>query len=330
VKDSSTMDLFETVAFKGYEDIPVNRDFITKDSTIKEALAYIGPMVAVVDREDNNRVLGSVRISDLYRTSIKECSCMSSILPFLRKVYTHRVTEDFDSLISRYLKSEGSFHEDDIIALVYHDHSFYGSINVRDILKRIEKRRFQEALYTNPLTGLPGRPIIEKQIKTRRGEDICLTDLSDFKAYNDKYGVGRGDEVLRYTARILSEEVGSNGFVGHIGGDDFFFMSPKSIEISRNIVSRFDQEIRDFYDPEDAEDGYIASRDRHGELARFPIMTISISIAQSASGDLADYTMITHSLASLKKKAKAEARKEGRSIFLVDKRNLHICEASNV
>ena len=81
----------------------------------------------------------------------------------------------------------------------------------------------------SPLTGLPGNVQIQAEIKKRifTKEDFAVLyfDLDNFKAYNDVYGFSNGDEIIKFTAKIIVKHVheipvGDN-FVGHIGGDDF-------------------------------------------------------------------------------------------------------------
>ncbi len=59
---------------------------------------------------------------------------------------------------------------------------------------------------------------------------FCKDDLSHFKAFNDRYGYARGNEVIRATANIVTEVVNGHAvgevFVGHIGGDDFVVITP--------------------------------------------------------------------------------------------------------
>src|SRR5467141_2217356 len=97
-----------------------------------------------------------------------------------------------------------------------------------ELLARIRTllRRTRMGLEANPLTRLPGNVTIENEILSRIQSKtpfaVLYLDLNSFKAYNDIYGFVKGDDVIRETARIiLTQSDPSEGFVGHIGGDDF-------------------------------------------------------------------------------------------------------------
>src|SRR5207237_640492 len=95
-------------------------------------------------------------------------------------------------------------------------------------------RRSDRDLVVHPSTRLPGAVEIEAEI-TRRLNDgklfaTCYADLDHFKEFNDRYSYYEGDRVIRILAKILHDVVKGlcmeDGFVGHIGGDDFIFIIP--------------------------------------------------------------------------------------------------------
>jgi len=150
--------------------------------------------------------------------------------------------------------------------------------------------RSKRTLDANPLTKLPGNTSIITKIQEliEQKKDFALghVDLNNFKAYNDKYGFLRGDEVIKMLARILVNSVNQiqeDTFVGHIGGDDFVFIVPPSYakSISEQVISYFDEIIPFFYDAEDLRSGKIISKDRLGNIKEFPIMTVGIAIVMS-------------------------------------------------
>ena len=70
-------------------------------------------------------------------------------------------------------------------------------------------------------------------------------------------------------------------FVGHIGGDDFVFITtPDCAEnICERIIKEFDLTIPSFYDQADRQAGYIITKSRGGDLCKIPIMRVVIGLA---------------------------------------------------
>ncbi len=159
---------------------------------------------------------------------------------------------------------------------------------VRGVLRRAAYMRAQ-----SPLTGLPGNVRIEEEIEARlrAGAPFALMylDLDNFKAYSDSYGFVRGDEALRTTGQVIrraaEDTAGPATFVGHIGGDDYVVVTePELAEpIAREVIRRFDQVAPTFYEPEIATRGYLEAEDRKGQLQRFPLLSISIGVATTAT-----------------------------------------------
>ncbi|MBI5671754.1 MAG: hypothetical protein HZC50_00460 [Nitrospirae bacterium] len=106
--------------------------------------------------------------------------------------------------------------------------------------------------------------------------------------------------------RILSP-ASPEGFVGHVGGDDFVFMSrPQTIDaICQTVIKRFDLVIPDFYDREDRLKGYIDSVDRRGNTEQFPIMSLSIAVVTNEQSHIAHPGDVSKIASELKKRAKA-------------------------
>ena len=202
----------------------------------------------------------------------------------------------------------GSLGVDDFITVPY---------RTEDVVHRIRLclSRLTRSLDANPLTRLPGNTTIlcetTARIQSRQPFALAYLDIDNFKSFNDRYGYGRGDEVLIVACRILTtvvgELAGSEGFVGHVGGDDFVFMSrPTTIDaICETIIKRFDLVIPDFYDREDRLKGYIDSVDRRGNKEQFPIMSLSIAVVTNEQVPIAHPGDVSKIASELKKKAKA-------------------------
>jgi len=162
-------------------------------------------------------------------------------------------------------------------------------VRPEEVLLRIQLREFSGSLSldANPLTRLPGNYTImaniQKIIGVKKSYALGYLDLDNFKAFNDRYGFARGDEALRMTAKIITNVVrnlsSSDSFVGHVGGDDFFFIVPSSIakKTCEKIIQNFDMVIPTLINEEDRIRGYIESKDRKGAPQRFPLLSISIA-----------------------------------------------------
>jgi GGDEF domain-containing protein len=182
------------------------------------------------------------------------------------------------------------------------------------------------SLDASPLTHLPGGIAIENILNKRLKEEaplaFCQLDLSHFKAFNDRYGYARGNEVIQATAKMITEVIKAQGdeegFIGHIGGDDFVVITlPERYEkICLAIIDSFDKMILDFYDLEDGQRGYIQGETRQGQKVTFPIMTLAIAVVTNQNRRLLNHIQVGEIAAEMKKYAKSFSR----SIFAVDRR----------
>jgi GGDEF domain-containing protein len=180
-------------------------------------------------------------------------------------------------------------------------------------LKMLLKRSHRD-LGMNPTTRLPGMSLIQQELERRMKKEekfaICHADLDDFKAYNDYYGYFYGDKLIRLTSEIIRDIVYSstkNGFVGHIGGDDFVFLIPSNQvdQICRSIITAFDKIILTKYKDNDLKKGFIETRNRRGEMERFSIMTLSISVIINKEKMFTHVGELSHMLVDLKKYTKS-------------------------
>jgi len=197
-----------------------------------------------------------------------------------------------------------------------------------ELLARIKMilRRTVRSLDASPLTHLPGNTSIMEEfehcINNKKTFAAGYADLDKFKAYNDIYGFEKGDEVIKETARILIKIVrnmaGPEAFVGHIGGDDFVFITEDSLidKVCEEIIKEFDQKVPSFYNEKDRTAGYISGKNRQGNEQKFGLLAISIGIVSNAYQGITHFAQIGEIGAELKKFAKSS---EG-SVFVRDKR----------
>ncbi len=179
---------------------------------------------------------------------------------------------------------------------------------------RSAAERTNRDISFNPSTWLPGPGLIEKEIQRlidmRAEFSVCYADIDDFKPYNDYYGYYYGDRVIRLTARIIRDcvyDICHEGFVGHIGGDDYIFIIPADIvdNVCQSIIKVFDTLIPYRYPEEDRKRGNITTQNRKGETETFGFLSISIAVINCRPGQFSHVGELSHMLADLKKYSKS-------------------------
>lgn len=210
-------------------------------------------------------------------------------------------------------------------------------INTKDELEELSdtfnfmtvelKKMKARAENANPLTKLPGNIVIQEEVEKRlkTGEKFILIycDLDHFKAFNDKYGVHKGDDAIMLTANVFKDAVAKEGkpgdFIGHEGGDDFLLLTvpERADKIANYIAKDFDKRISALYSEEDLKRGYIEAKGRESDnILKFPIMTISLAGVGNVITEITSYAQLTNIAAGVKKAAK----KIPGSKFLMDRR----------
>ncbi|MCU0493018.1 MAG: response regulator [Chloroflexaceae bacterium] len=188
--------------------------------------------------------------------------------------------------------------------------------NTSELLARIKShlRRAAQRPVHSPLTGLPGNVLLSEELKYRikQNEPFALLyiDLNNFKAFNDTYGFARGDRVIKLMADVLRDTVAARNqpsdFIGHIGGDDFAVMTtPDAVQpLCAAIHERFNHQVRELYDPEDLERGYLEGVDRQGQRRHFPLTSASIGGVTNLYRHFDDYEEMSRIAAEMKHVAK--------------------------
>ncbi|MDD2773887.1 MAG: response regulator [Elusimicrobiales bacterium] len=202
-------------------------------------------------------------------------------------------------------------------------------VDADELVARIRMilRRTKQVLDTNPLTRLPGNPSIQARIEREiaRGVPFAVlyVDLNQFKAFNDGYGFDAGDKVLKAIANILVNQTRQcdrdNGFIGHIGGDDFIVVCSfkRAEELAKRIIADLDAVVPSFYNEEDRRRGFIVSTDRQGRVQQFPFLSVSIGLVHNTIRKLTSLAQISQIGSELKHAAKQSSK----SACIIDRRS---------
>jgi diguanylate cyclase (GGDEF)-like protein len=97
---------------------------------------------------------------------------------------------------------------------------------------------------TDRLTGLLNRGTWENLIDAeferyrRYGHPTCLVmfDIDHFKPVNDTYGHLAGDEVIKYTAKVMKDSLRQADSPGRYGGEEFGIILPETDPEGAKII----------------------------------------------------------------------------------------------
>lgn len=105
---------------------------------------------------------------------------------------------------------------------------------------------------TDGLTGLYNRKklddILAQQLerfsRNQRPFAVLLLDIDHFKTVNDTYGHLAGDEILKNTAKTLSQSIRSVDYAARYGGEEFAIVLPEtSTHTARELAERIRHQI---------------------------------------------------------------------------------------
>jgi GGDEF domain-containing protein len=148
-------------------------------------------------------------------------------------------------------------------------------------------------------------------------------DINDFKIYNDVYGFESGDNMIRFLAQLIQENVKRmfpySSFIGHVGGDDFIMIingeTEEYHEVLQGILDDFEKNKIFLFSDQHILNNQIVSEDRFGVMRDFPLTQLSIA---GISGNLSKYRSseaLSEALAGLKKEVKQKNESGYRILF---------------
>jgi GGDEF domain-containing protein len=208
---------------------------------------------------------------------------------------------------------------------------YAGVLPAEELLSLVAESEVAEARDQNPLTRLPGNLRVAELCAQRLadpgpGAAFAYFDFDSFKPFNDLYGFRNGDRVIMLFSDILKSTIRCPpGFIGHLGGDDFFVCidAEKNDDIAplAEAADRFAREAASFYSAEDRERGWIFGTDRSGRRRHVPLLTVSVAIVILETGATLDAEGLSEILAELKKKAKASSDRRAIRVFSKEERS---------
>jgi diguanylate cyclase (GGDEF)-like protein len=131
---------------------------------------------------------------------------------------------------------------------------------VRTQLQLKQRTAMLEALaLVDGLTGIANRRSFDQTLEQemRRAQrnashlGLIMIDIDEFKAYNDNYGHGAGDDCLRQVAGALQSTMNRSGdFVGRYGGEEFIVLLPEcDLEGTLKVAEKIRLAVKDLNIP---------------------------------------------------------------------------------
>jgi GGDEF domain-containing protein len=113
--------------------------------------------------------------------------------------------------------------------------------------------------------------------------------------------------LARILVKVVREKGSPDSFVGHIGGDDFVFITDENVvdDVCREIIREFDETSPSFYNEQDRSAGYIIGKDRQGKEIKTGLLSVSIGVVTNAVVKITHVAQISETGAELKKYAKS-------------------------
>ncbi len=161
------------------------------------------------------------------------------------------------------------------------------------------------------LTGLLAKGEITNMVirtvdlEKHQNVSLAIVDIDHFKQVNDVFGHMTGDNIIRQVATILADEVGDNGLVGRIGGDEFMilFYDAYDLESARPRLRSIKNMVSGMFPP---------------DVPGQPAVTLSIGCAAYPK-DASNY----EELFALADFALYRAKEKGRNRYIIYNRELH-------
>src|SRR3989304_4482968 len=147
--------------------------------------------------------------------------------------------------------------------------------DIEELKLRVQRaiQRAEQQSLTDPHSGLPAGRLIEDQLRRIiRQQNWALMDIriNHYEPFKDVYGFVAGDDVLRFTAMLMSEvldELGTpNDFIGHAGGNNFIIITAEEAgaTIRQRMKTRFTEEEKSHYSFIDRKQGFITTLNPSG------------------------------------------------------------------
>jgi EAL domain-containing protein (putative c-di-GMP-specific phosphodiesterase class I)/GGDEF domain-containing protein len=188
----------------------------------------------------------------------------------------------------RQATTRGDFSLESDIVVVNGANRYLGVLPVRVMLEALATQQAFANRYSDPLTALPNRVVLEEAVNdrltTRQPTALVRADIDGMAIYNRARGTAHGDEVILALAALFQNvadlESDPEGLLAHLGGGDFVLLTqPERVrEVCAALHSGFQSLIPQFYTAEQVRQSFVEfGKDRNGAPRRVPLCRLSVA-----------------------------------------------------
>jgi PleD family two-component response regulator len=137
----------------------------------------------------------------------------------------------------------------------------------------------------DPLTRLPTGVWLDEQVQRARvqaGWHIVECGIDSFQPFVDQNGFVAGDEVIKFTGRLLRDVVDQYGtaddIVGHPAHGTFLILTRGAdpATLAAHVQAQFNEDVLAHYPFSDREQGFMLLRSASGERVPVPLMSMAV------------------------------------------------------
>ena len=145
--------------------------------------------------------------------------------------------------------------EEDVIKIKQDDLEMFQSLISKQAKMEIDQVKLYAVAVKDEMTGLYNHRYMQQRLDQEiKNSDLfnapvsfILSDVDHFKNFNDTYGHQEGDRVLKIVAKIMQDEVGTDGIPCRYGGEEFSVICPgkppdETAWIAEKIRSKLEEE----------------------------------------------------------------------------------------
>ena len=204
------------------------RRFVKEPGLTSIAVMQDGRIAGLLLRHQLDHVLVLVKAAQAAEMMPAEPVCRWMRTDILTVSSDSRVGEVIRQLISRQ-----SLALDADVLVLDPSGAYWGVVSVRALMEAVADRTVHRALYSDPLTGLPGRVMLERELDSRllaQGSlAVIRIDINRLAAINTSAGLAKGNSLILELAEAIKVSSARHGkaddFIAHLGGDDFVVLT---------------------------------------------------------------------------------------------------------